>query len=110
MPSSPHALGAAAPGLPATPKPGTTPSQGTTPAAKARAAGQEFEAVLLSQVFSAMFSSLGEDGPLGGGGAQGIYRSLLAEEYGRTVAAAGGIGLADTVARELISIQESRAS
>lgn len=104
MPSLPHALRTVPPGLPATPKPGGTL------AAKARAAGQDFEAVLLSQVFSAMFSSLGEDGPLGGGSAQGIYRSLLAEEYGRTVAAAGGIGLADAVARELISIQESRAS
>ena len=116
MPSPPHALRAAPPGLPGTPRSGATPvpgmalPKGTTLAARARAAGQEFEAVLLSQVFSTMFSSLGQDGPLGGGGAQGIYRSLLAEEYGRTVAAAGGIGLADTVARELISIQESRAS
>ena len=81
-----------------------------TYAAKARAAGRDFEATFLAQMVSTLFSGLGNEGPLGGGGAQGIYRSLLAEEYGRAVAEAGGIGLADTVARELLSLQESRAS
>ena len=89
--------------------PAKAPEPGT-PAAKARAVARDYEAVFLTQMFSSLFSSLGKDGPLGGGGTQGIYRSLLAEEYGRSVAAAGGIGLADTLARELLSLQEARAS
>ncbi len=91
-------------------QPGAAVARPGTPAAKARGAAQEFEAVFLAQMFSTLFSSLGQDGPLGGGGTQGIYRSLLAEEYGRAVAAAGGVGLADPLARELLSLQESRAS
>ena len=89
--------------------PAKAPEPGT-PAAKARAVARDYEAVFLTQMFSSLFSSLGADGPLGGGGAQGTYRSLLAEEYGRSVAAAGGVGLADTLARELLSLQEARAS
>ena len=88
--------------------PAKAPEPGT-PAAKARAVARDYEAVFLTQMFSSLFSSLGKDGPLGGG-AQGTYRSLLAEEYGRSVAAAGGIGLADTLAGELLSLQEARAS
>lgn len=93
----------------ALPVTGALPPAPGTPAAKAKAAGQEYEAVFLSQMFSTMFSSLGQEGPLGGG-ASGIYRSMLAEEYGRAVAANGGIGLADTLARELLSLQEGHAS
>ena len=70
---------------------------------------QGFEALLLLQRFSTMFSSLGQVGPLGDG-APGIDRLLLAEEYGRTEAAAGSIGLADTIARELLSLQEFPSS
>ena len=56
-----------------------------------------------------MLSSLGQVRPLGRG-APGIDRLLLAEEYGRTEAAAGSIGLADTIARELLSLQEFPSS
>ena len=36
-----------------------------------------------------------------------MFRSLLIEQYGQEIAAGGGIGLADDVARELISLQET---
>jgi Rod binding domain-containing protein len=83
---------------------------GAHPAAKAAAkldeAAQDFEAVFLTQMMQAMFAGLSGDGPLGGGEAGGAWRSMLADQYGRSVAAAGGIGLADHVRRELLALQQ----
>lgn len=67
---------------------------------------EDFEAVFLTQMMERMFDGLGEDGPLGGGSAGGAYRSMLADQYGKNIAAAGGIGLADQVRRELIALQQ----
>lgn len=69
-------------------------------------AAQDFEAVYLTQMMEQMFTSLGDEGPLGGGEAGNAYRSMLADEYGKTIAASGGVGLADQVRRELISLQQ----
>ncbi|MBB3973520.1 rod-binding protein [Hansschlegelia beijingensis] len=74
------------------------------------AAAQDFEAVFLTQMMEQMFSGLGDSGPLGSGEGGSAYRSMLADQYGRTIAAAGGIGLADDVRRELIAIQQGGQS
>jgi Rod binding domain-containing protein len=79
-----------------------------TPAqAKARASAQEFEAVFLNAMFSQMFTGIGAEGPLGGGPAVGVWRSFLTDEYAKTFARAGGIGIADEVYRTLIAQQEA---
>ena len=73
-------------------------------------AAQDFEAVFLTQMFEKMFEGLGGEGPLGAGEAGGAYRSMLADQYGKTVAASGGIGIADDVRRELIALQQGKTS
>lgn len=73
---------------------------------KTDAAAQDFEAMFLTQMMERMFTGLSGDGPLGEGAAGGAYRSMLADQYGKTIAAAGGIGLADSVRRELIALQQ----
>jgi peptidoglycan hydrolase FlgJ len=70
-------------------------------------AAQEFESVFMTTMLSQMFEGVKTDGPFGGGQSEQMYRSLLIEQYGANIAAAGGIGIADDVARELISIQEA---
>jgi len=50
------------------------------------------------------------DGPFGGGGAGGVWRSFLSDEYAKSFAKAGGIGLADSVYRSLIAQQEARGA
>jgi Rod binding domain-containing protein len=55
-----------------------------------------------------MFADVRTDGPFGGGQAEEIYRSLLMQEYGKVIAKAGGVGLADTVRREILRAQEVR--
>lgn len=71
-----------------------------------RAAAEEFEAVFLSAMLAPMFEGLGEDELFGGGPGEDIYRSLLVEEYGKSVARSGRLGIADAVERELLTLQE----
>ena len=78
--------------------------------AKARANAVDFEAMFLSTMFSHMFTSTDGDGPFGGGGAGGVWRSFLSDEYAKSFAKAGGIGLADSVYRSLIAQQEARGA
>jgi flagellar protein FlgJ len=90
-----------------------TPS-GATPAfdvkAQARAKATEFEASFLSSMFGQMFTGIDGDGPFGGAGGAGVWRSFLSDEYAKSFAKAGGIGLADHVYRALLVQQEVRAN
>ena len=74
-----------------------------------RKAAEEFEAVFLSQMLAPMFETLESDTLFGGGPGEDIYRSMMVEEYGKAIARSGGVGIADAVARELLSIQEAAA-
>jgi peptidoglycan hydrolase FlgJ len=77
--------------------------------AKARAAADDFEAVFLNSMFQQMFTGIDGEGPFGGGGASGVWRSFLTDEYAKTFAKAGGIGISDEVYRSLIAQQEARS-
>ena len=77
--------------------------------AKAKAKAQDFEAVFLNSMFQHMFSGVTGDGPMGGSGATGTWRSFLTDQYAKTVAKSGGIGIADKVYQSLIAHQEARS-
>ena len=85
-------------------------SPGAKPAldfkAKACASAVDFESVFLNSMFNQMFTGIDGEGPFGGGGAVGVWRSFLSEEYAKSFAKAGGIGIADHVYRALIAQQE----
>ena len=74
--------------------------------AQALEIAEQFEALFLSQMLAPMFESLKTDGPFGGGSSEGIYRSLMVEEYGKSIAQAGGLGIAEAVQREILKMQE----
>ena len=74
---------------------------------KARAAGEDFEAMFLNSMFQQMFANVGK-GPFGGGPGAGIWRSFLTDEYAKSFVKAGGIGIADQVERALLAQQEAR--
>jgi flagellar protein FlgJ len=87
----------------------SAPAAGKVSAAgktKAKAAAQDFEAVFINSMFQQMFTSVGGDGPFGGDGATGVWRSFLTDEYSKSFAKAGGIGMADQVYRSLMAQQE----
>jgi flagellar protein FlgJ len=78
--------------------------------AKARATATDFEAVFLNSMFNQMFTGIDGDGPFGGSAGAGVWRSFLSEEYAKSFAKAGGIGIADHVYRALLAQQEARSS
>jgi peptidoglycan hydrolase FlgJ len=78
------------------------------PRAQAREQAVDFEAVFLNNMFSQMSAGTEGDGPFGGGGKAGVWRSFLTDEYAKSFAKAGGIGLADHVYRSLLALQEAR--
>ena len=101
-----------APGLSPLDLANATPAAGKLNAstkAKARASAQDFEAVFLNSMFQQMFTGLQGEGPFGGSGATGVWRSFLTDEYSKSFAKAGGIGIADHVYRSLIAQQEIRS-
>ena len=77
--------------------------------ARAKTAAQDFEAVFLNQMFQHMFTGIDGDGPFGGGPAVGIWRSFLTDQYAKTFAKAGGVGLASHVYHSLMAHQEASA-
>jgi peptidoglycan hydrolase FlgJ len=95
----------ALPTLPPLPAVAAAGGHPTDPLGKARAQATDFESVFLSTMFSQMFTDIGGEGPFGGGGAAGVWRSFLSDEYAKSFAKAGGIGLADHVYRALIAHQ-----
>jgi len=66
---------------------------------------QAFEGQLLGLLMQPMFEGLQTDGPFGGGNSEGTYKAFLVEAIGKQVAKAGGVGLADPVAREMLKMQ-----
>ena len=73
---------------------------------QARAVAEQFEGVFLTQMLSAMFEGVGENDAFGGSYAEETYRGLMTETYADAMTKAGGIGIADSIMRELISLQE----
>lgn len=70
---------------------------------------REFEAVFLSEMLKPMFAEVNKSDPLfGGGHGEEVFNGFLVQEYGKLMAARGGIGIADHVKAELLKIQEAQ--
>lgn len=77
---------------------------------KARQAAEDFEAVYLNTMFNQMFTAMDGEGPFGGEKATGVWRSFLTDEYAKSFARKGGIGIAPEVYRTLMAQQENLAT
>lgn len=87
----------------------TAPARGQTAnPARATETAREFEAFFVSSMLESMFAGIRTDGYFGGGQGEDVFRSLLLQEYGRTIAQHGGIGIADHVQREMLRLQEDQ--
>ena len=80
----------------------------TSDPAAARKTAQDFEAFFVSAMFQSMFQGIKTDGPFGGGHGEEMFRGMLMQEYGKSVAKAGGIGLADSVYKQILLMQETK--
>lgn len=62
---------------------------------------REFEAMYLGQMLKPMFENLTAEAPFGGGLAEEFWRSFEVEEFSKALARAGGVGIAQSVYRQL---------
>jgi peptidoglycan hydrolase FlgJ len=78
--------------------------------AKAKTTATDFEAMFLNSMFAQMTSGLKGEGPYGDTVGTGVWRSMLTEQYSKTFAQAGGVGIASDVYRTLILQQAKTTS
>lgn len=77
--------------------------------ARAKKSSEDFEAVFLNNMFQQMVAGTDGEGPFGGAGSSGVWRSFLTDEYAKSFAKAGGVGIADQVYSTLLAQQEIRS-
>ncbi len=74
---------------------------------QARIAAEKFEAFFLRTVLEDMIPAPKENSFGGGGNAENIWTSQLHEQYAEILAKRGGIGIADLVYQQLLTLQEA---
>ena len=84
--------------------PQITSTADTTKAAKA---AKDYESVFISQFLGSMFSGIKSDGITGGGEGEEMFRSLMINEYGKSLEQRGGFGLATKMQAELLKHQQA---
>jgi peptidoglycan hydrolase FlgJ len=75
--------------------------------AGARKSAEDFTAFFFSQSLESMFADVSPDSLFGGGSAEGVFRSLLLQQYGKIAAESPtGRGITDAVQRQILQLQE----
>jgi Rod binding domain-containing protein len=72
---------------------------------QARAAAESFESVFLFEVMQSMYADV-KPGAFGGGNEENLYQSMLNEEVAKSISRQGGVGIADSIYREIMRQQE----
>lgn len=72
-------------------------------------AATDFEAQVLSILNQSMFAGIETDGYFGGGHGEEMFRSMLVEEYSSEMVKTGGLGLTDTIYRQILEMQEANS-
>lgn len=67
----------------------------------------ELEGVFLNTLTKEMFKGIDARGAFGGGFAEETWRSMQSEQFAASIAAAGGIGLADQLVEGLLAVQQA---
>lgn len=70
----------------------------------------ELEGVFLTTLLSQVSSSVDTEGDFGGGYAEETWRGMMSTEHANEMARAGGIGLSDSILRDLIATQSRSSS
>ena len=69
-------------------------------------AAKQYEGVFISEFLGSMFEGIPTDGPFGGGPGEGMFRSMMIDEYGKQIEQQGGFGLSSAITRQLLTEQE----
>ena len=77
--------------------------------AKTRKSAQDFEAMALGEMLQPMFKTVDTSkGMFGGGPGEATWKPMMVDEIAKTIAKNGGIGIADSVMKELLRMQEMK--
>lgn len=85
----------------------TTPNPAGNTPRTARQSAEAFESLFIAQLMAPMFDGVDDESAFGDGAGQDIYRGMMIEQYGAAVAQRGGIGIADSLERYLLRLQET---
>ncbi len=72
---------------------------------QARHVAQQVERMFIAEMLGPMFQGIETDGPFGGGNAEATFRPMLLDQYADAIAKGGGIGIADSVMKEILKMQ-----
>lgn len=73
---------------------------------KIEESAENFESFFISKMMESMFEGVKTDGLFGGGNAEKIFRSMLLDEYGKSMAKTGNVGVKNEVMRSILEMQE----
>jgi Rod binding domain-containing protein len=82
------------------------PPKSTSIPSKADTAAKDYEAVFISQFLGSMFSGIKTDGLMGGGQGEEMFRSLMVDQYAKSIQQRGGFGIAAHMKAELLKHQQ----
>ena len=66
---------------------------------------KDFEASFLSVMLNEMFKDVGAEAPFNGGHGEAAFKSFMSDAMAKQVTKAGGVGLSDRVAQEMLKLQ-----
>lgn len=66
---------------------------------------KEFETQFLSVMFGQLFNEVGVSETFGGGQGEKMFKSFFTDAVAKQVSKAGGIGVSDQVAKEMLKLQ-----
>lgn len=72
-----------------------------------RQQAEEFEGVFLTMLTKEMFAGIKPDKNFGGGFGEETWRGMQAEQFANSMAQNGGIGIADQILSQMLSVQEA---
>lgn len=103
--ADPVRMAAASPPAPAMPHPSRELPPGH--AERTRKAAEDFEALAIGQLLAPMFKTVNvSKGMFGGGKGEEAWKPMMVDEMAKMLAKNGGIGLAESVYREMLRMQE----
>lgn len=77
--------------------------------AKTRESAKAFEAMAIGQLLQPMFKTVDTaKGMFGGGKGEEAWKPMMVDEMAKMIAKGGGIGIADSVYREMLRMQEPK--
>ncbi len=75
---------------------------------KIRETAQEFEAVFIGEMLRPMFENIDPAAPFNGGHGGQVWKDMQVDEFGKAIARSGGVGLADSIVRTMLQMQEKK--